>query len=62
MKNVKLSHYKLGQALQALRVQQDEARRISGHPDNQDMKVVRLSDLHTDRPYPTGDVPGTLFC
>ena len=30
--------------------------------DNQHMKVVRLSALHTDRLYPPRNIPGTHFC
>ena len=30
--------------------------------DNRHMKVVRLSVLRTDRLYPPGNIPGTLFC
>jgi len=29
--------------------------------DNQDMKVVRLSSLHTGRLYQPGNIPGTYF-
>jgi hypothetical protein len=30
--------------------------------DNQHMKVVRLSALHTGHIYLSGDIPGTHFC
>jgi hypothetical protein len=30
--------------------------------DNRHMKVLRLSALRTGRPYPPGNIPGTLLC
>jgi hypothetical protein len=39
--------------------QDDKAPRFQ---DNRHMKVVRLSDLHTGRLYPPGNIPGTHFC
>jgi len=33
-----------------------------GFQDSRQVKVVRLSALRTDRPFPPGNIPGTHFC
>jgi hypothetical protein len=53
------SYYPITGLNRPIGFQEVEATRFK---DNQHMKVVRLSALHTGRLYPPGIIPGTHFC